>query len=77
MFVILNYFLQPPNRGDYYQQQQHYYNHVMSHNAQSMQNLNLNQHQMPYNQQPNQYSQNLTSPTYKGSGMAPQLNKKV
>lgn len=68
------------NRGDYYhqqQQQQHYYNHVMSHNAQSMQNLNLNQHQMSYNQQSNQYPPSLTSPSYKACGMAPKLNKKV
>lgn len=69
------YFLQSLNRGDYYQQQQ-YYNHVMSQNTQSMQNLNLSQHQqMPYNQQSNQYSQNVISPNYKA--MSSKSNKKV
>lgn len=70
-------FLQALNRGDYYQQQQ-YYNHVMSQNTQSMQNLNLNQQQqMPYNQQSNQYSQNLISPNYKVSSIPSKSNKKV
>lgn len=74
LFILL---LQASIRGDYYQhQQQQYYNQVMSHNTQSMQNLNL-QHQMPYNHQTNQHSQNLSSPNYKGPVMAHKMTKKV
>ncbi|KAJ8948414.1 hypothetical protein NQ314_008408 [Rhamnusium bicolor] len=80
---------QHPNSSQYYQQQQ-YYNHMMSQNAQSMQNLNLSQQHTPHNQvnpsyhpQQNAYiqqHQNIAntpvSPTYKSPPVAPKPARK-
>ncbi|KAJ8958851.1 hypothetical protein NQ318_019615 [Aromia moschata] len=57
---------QHPANAQYYQQQQQYYNHVMSQNAQSMQNLNVNQQYQPAS---------AMSPTYKTPPVAPKPKK--
>ncbi|KAJ8985822.1 hypothetical protein NQ317_012062 [Molorchus minor] len=80
---------QHPNSNQYYQQQQ-YYNHMISQNAQSMQNLNLTyqsqQHpphsQMnnpqlnPYMQQHSKMPNSPMSPSYKIPPVAPKPNRK-
>ncbi|XP_074039626.1 adherens junction formation factor afadin isoform X2 [Leptinotarsa decemlineata] len=71
-------------QGQYLQQQQHYYNHMMSQNAQSMQNLSINhQHPQYTGQQHGQYQQQHQpnhmqplSPTYKNAPLTVKPSRK-